>query len=92
MKQDGFRKFLDAARQGRPEPKPEPPFGFATHIAARAFSPEEDRLAIWERLARIGAVAAIAICVLTTVLHHRAPRSSALADFAGIEPSNESLW
>ena len=89
----GLERLLELARRGRKATEKEAPFGFATHVASRALSVQrEDGLSVWERLAGWGAALAIAVCVLTTALHQRAPKHSALADFAGLNQSPENSW
>jgi hypothetical protein len=89
----GLERLIELARRGRAGRQEEAPFGFTTRIASRALSVKrEDGLFVWERLAKWGAAVAIGICILTTALHQRAPKHSALADFAGLNQSAENSW
>ena len=89
----GLQRLIELARRGRKTTENEAPFGFASRVASRALSAQrEDGLFVWERLAGWGAALAIAVCILTTALHQRAPKSSALADFAGLNQSSENSW
>jgi hypothetical protein len=89
----GLERLIELARRGRASKDDEAPFGFATRVASRALSVHrEDGLFVWERLAGWGAALAVAVCVLTTALHQRAPKHSALADFAGVNQTSENPW
>jgi hypothetical protein len=89
-----FERFLETARRGRPETAHEPAFGFATRVAASAMTKREDPFAFLENIARRFLVAAlvIALCVGTGVIHLPAPKSSALADLAGLAEAPETPW
>ena len=89
----GLERLISLARRGRKPQEHEAPYGFSTRVVAQAFAARpDDDLYIWERAARWGVVMVIALCLLTTVLHHRVSEPSALADFAGLTDYNESSW
>lgn len=96
MKNKGnFERFLESARRGKRVEHNEPPFGFSTRVAARAFAGErEEALLLWERLAFKGLAVALvlALCVGTGVIRIQSARPSTLSDFAGIADTQESLW
>lgn len=89
----GLERLIELARRGRAAQQQDAPFGFATRVASHALSiPREDGLFVWERLATWGVAVAVALCVLTTALHQRSPKYSALAEFAGLNETSESSW
>ena len=96
MKDDEeLKRLITLARRGRAlrEQVSRPPFGFATRIASRALvAREDDPLVLWERMARWSLAVALVACIATAALHSRTQRSSALADFAGLNESAENLW
>jgi hypothetical protein len=78
MKQKSIDPFIEAARQGRPPLAPDAPeqapFGFASRVAARAFTGRPARgLDVIERAGWCGAGISAAICVLAFAFHLRMP-------------------
>ena len=96
MKDDEeLKRLITLPRLGRAlrEPASRPPFGLTTRIASRALAArEDDPLVLWERMARWCLAVALVACIATAALHPRADRSSARADFAGLNESAENLW
>ncbi len=87
-----FAKFLAAARRGRPDTKPEAPFGFATRISARCFASSEDRLAPWEKFARWGAMTASVMAILFAVYGRKHMSSNPLVEMAREAEETEVFW
>ena len=92
-RKDGLERLIALARRVRSPEQHEAPFGFATRVASRALATDEDDpLVLWERMARWSLAVALVACIATAVLHPRAQRSPATADFAGLRDSAENLW
>jgi hypothetical protein len=87
-----FDKFLAAARRGQRESRAEIPFGFATRVASRWAASKEDRLALWERLARWGALSASVIAIAVAVCARDNSSSNPLAELADEAEETESFW
>lgn len=96
MKQDGLQQLMELARRGRERAAAdaEPPFGFATRLAARAFpARRDDPLALLDRMTRWSLALAVAVCLVTAVtLEPREPQSSAFANFAGLNEPTGGIW
>jgi hypothetical protein len=96
VRDNNLQRLINLARRGRERSaaEAEPPFGFATRIAARALAgPREDSLALLDRMARWSLALAVLVCVATAVtLERREASSSALADFAGLNEPVGRFW
>jgi hypothetical protein len=92
---DKFERFLERARRGRPAEAPEPPFGFATRVAARwaAQGASSDPLLVWERLTRWGLAGALAVCLAVLAVGRDSLRAqstpNALEALAGLDADED---